>query len=59
MKWVGQACAIAAAAIVSVTISGCTAPPPGGPDKSAQPGTLRSDGTLDNGLLPEPWAETN
>jgi hypothetical protein len=61
--------AIAAVGIAGATLSGCAPPTPTSLDQrldqeGATPGTVsngtvRPDGTLSNGLLPEPWGDTN
>jgi hypothetical protein len=65
--------ALAALCIVGVTVAGCAGPGSvAGNQAAAQqhtagiaakytvaPGELRPDGTLGNGLLPEPWGETS
>jgi hypothetical protein len=61
--------AVAALGIAGVTVAGCASPPPTGlnqilQNEGATPGSvspemLRPDGTLNNGLLPEPWGDTS
>jgi hypothetical protein len=63
--------ALAALGIAGVTVAGCAGPAPVAGNQAQQqapgiaaqytvaPGELRPDGTLGNGLLPEPWGETS
>jgi hypothetical protein len=65
--------ALAALCIAGVTVAGCAGPAPVARNQAGTqqhtpgiagkytvaPGELRPDGTLGNGLLPEPWAETS
>jgi hypothetical protein len=61
--------AIATLGMAGLTVAGCARPPPTGLSKilrdegatpgSVSPGMVRPDGTLTNGLLPEPWGDTS
>jgi len=61
--------AVAALGIAVVTVAGCATAPPsslnqilqeeGATPGSVSPEILRPDGTLNNGLLPEPWSDTS
>lgn len=63
------ALAVAALGFAGVTVSGCANAPPNSlnqelRDEGATPGTipsgtLRPDGTLDNGLMPQQWGDTS
>jgi hypothetical protein len=57
--------AVAALGIAGATLSGCASRTPNSPADEdaapdiAAPGTIRPNGTLSNGLLPEQWGDTN
>jgi hypothetical protein len=63
------ALAIVAVGIGGATLSGCAPPTPtslnqrldqeGATPGTVTPGMVRPNGTLSNGLLPEPWGDTN
>jgi hypothetical protein len=64
-----MALAIAAQVMAGLTVAGCATQPPTSlseilREEGATPGTVspemvRPDGTLNNGLLPEPWGDTS